>query len=209
MNRDNIKLAINTKLIVRFEDLNAKECTSKYHDDKEYRYSVLRADTGAAAFLYVLVDCHLAIRRANVSAGDDVELLKTMRMGQAQYGVTILGDAYTDAETTRVMRTAPASAPGVYAPASAPRQALPQQQPAATRGATALAPVAQPIAEVHPLEQIMARCFVVGGRALWTAYTELQALGCNYDQPTIEDARAAGISMFIERTRNQQNGGGR
>jgi hypothetical protein len=200
MQRENIKLAVNTKLTVRIEDTNVKECTSRFHDDKEYRYSVLRADTGAAAFLYVLVDCHLAIRRANVSAGDDVVLLKTMRMGQPQYSVTILGDAHTDAETTHVTRTAPVSAP---------RQAPPPQQAAATRGATALAPVLQPVAEVHPLEQIMTRCFVVGGRALWNAYTELQALGCNYDQPTIEDARAAGISMFIERTRNQQNGGGR
>jgi hypothetical protein len=59
------------------------------------------------------------------------------------------------------------------------------------------------------MEQLMTRCFVVGGRALWTAYNELKAAGCEYDQPTIEDARAAGISMFIEKTRNQQNGGAR
>lgn len=200
MNRENLKLAVNTKLIVRIEDMNAKECTSRYHDGIEYRYSVMRAENGLAAFLYLPVDGHLAMRRANLSAGDDVELIKTMRMGQAQYGVTILGDATEPYEpqpqTARLVAPAP------------PRQALPPQPQ--SRGAVALAPVpVQPIAEVHPLEQIMTRCFVVGGRALWTAYNELKAAGCEYDQPTIEDARAAGISMFIERTRNQQNGGAR
>ncbi len=209
MNRENLKLAVNTKLIVRIEDMNAKECTSRFHDGIEYRYSVMRAENGLAAFLYLPVDGHLAMRRANVSAGDDVELIKTMRMGQAQYGVTILGDATeppsAQAPPPRGDEPQPQTA-RLVAPAP-PRQAPPQP---ITRGAVALAPTpAQAINVVHPMEQLMTRCFVVGGRALWTAYNELKAAGCEYDQPTIEDARAAGISMFIEKTRNQQNGGAR
>lgn len=184
MNRENLNLnKTNSKLVVRFEDMSSKECRSNFHDDKEYRYSVQRADTGAAAFLYVKVDAHLAIRRANVRADDEVELVKTMRMGEPHYSVTILSDANTDAEPTRVVRPAPA------------RQAL--------------APIAQPVEQVHPAEQLVTRCFVVGGRSLWNAWKELQSLGCDYDQPTIEDARAAGISLFIDRSRQQQNGGAR
>jgi hypothetical protein len=50
----------------------------------------------------------------------------------------------------------------------------PQTQYAPAPEAARLAP---PPAQVHPLEEIMQRCFVVAGRALWNAHHELDAAG--------------------------------
>ena len=201
MTRENIRPALNQKLVLRVEDTRTKEYKSNFHDAIDYRYAVKTAN-GNSAFLYVPVDGHLAIRRANVADGDDIQLIKAKVGGEVVFTVMVLGDSHDARGGGRAQPETRQAQPA--------RPALPARVYVDDSGTpAAVAPIAQPIKAVHPLEDTMQRCFLVAGRALWHAYEELTAQGCAYDVPTIEDARAAGISMFIERTRNNASQGGR
>jgi hypothetical protein len=199
VNRENIKLALNSKLLVRVEDTNAKECTSRYHDGKEYRYAVIRCENGAPGWLYLPVDAHIAIRRANVSPGDDVELLKTMRMGVPQFGVTIVGDA-----SSAAFDALPAS-PETARPQALPTPAVQTQRSPAVqpynRGAVAVA--AQPAPADGANTALGKRCF----RAAVDVLAEARQYAIDTYQWDLEvnaeDVRALGISFLI----GEQRGG--
>jgi hypothetical protein len=194
MTKEKLKLTTNVPCTFTLENAQGKETKSKFHDGVEYMYSVICR--GASCLLFLPVDGNIAIRRSGAQAGDEIELLKELHNNRAVFSVRVLGKDSAP----------PPRAAAQPAPTPAPiRMLSPQTQvaPAPTRPAPAAAhqPEAAQIPTVHPLEDSMQRCFVVAGRALWRAYAALKEAGCDYDVPTIEDARAAGISMFIERQR--------
>jgi hypothetical protein len=196
MTREKIKMVSGVPLIVTIEDTHAKPMTSRFHDGTEYLYSVMHR--GSSCLLYLPVEGHEAMLRLGARAGDEVQLVKQQTQGQAP---TFTARAVSDAHLAIPALPPPPppqySQPAPAAVAQGVRMLAPQ-----TQFAPAPQPQTEAPAKVHPLEEIMQRCFVVAGRALWNAHRELAAAGCAYDQPTMEDMRAAGISMWIERTRN-------
>jgi hypothetical protein len=151
----------------------------------EFQYCV-NEDRG---IIWLPPEGRAAILRSGAQRGDQIQLMQTSKGWSAQR----LGDSPAPPEPpTRMVAPRPAysNGNGHHEP---PPPAAPPKPPV---------PMPQLAAEPHPIEALMFRCFVAGGRTLWRAYQKLLAEGCDYDKPQIEDVRAAGITLYIERTKN-------
>ena len=212
MNREKIKLITNVPLTLELEDANGAESTSHFHDGVEYRFMVRHRDS--PSILYLPVDGMLAVKRSQARAGEEIELLKTMANGKPVFTAHRIGQqplpaapaAPQQPQPTRLLAPMPQYAQPQYAqsPQHASAQHASAQHASAQHGNAARA-IAEPVPQVHPLEEVMTRCFVVAGRALWNARQTLLAEGIPTPEPAFEDFRAAAISMWIERSRG--NGG--
>lgn len=152
-----------------------------------------------------------ALLQSGAGPGDTVQITKTRRGKTTLFSALVLEMSVSAARADRQYQQQPQQQPQAHHQqtharrAPIPRAAYYQPETGSVPAAhTAPAPAGP---QIHPLEELMQRCIVVGGRAVWAAYQELTAAGIQYDMPTIEDARVAGISLFIERNRN--NGGAR
>lgn len=198
MTRDKIKLIANVPLVLEIEDLGTEK-SSRFHDGVEYCYCCSVA--GTPSIMYLPVDGHLAIKRSGAVVGDELEICKSMFQGRTTFRVRRFSDAQ--------------SAPAAPVPAPqgvrmlAPRQQLaaryevrhsedvqPYSQPAPAPERVASA---APVATVHPMEEMMTRCLLVGYRVNQNAYLKLRAQGVEIDAPTWEDVRSTGTSFFIQR----------
>jgi hypothetical protein len=207
MNKPKIKLIANVPCALTLENPHGKETTSQFHDGVEYMYNVICQ--GEPSVLFLPADGSLAITRLAPRPGDEIELLKTLRSNRPFFQARHVGQEepqQRQAPAVPYQREAP-PAPGVrmLAPRS---QVAPRPAPTPTPAPFAPMPgeLAQrpaPAATVHPLEDLMVGCLVTAGRSVWRAYEELKKSGCDFDKPMIEDVRALGITMYIERTRNQ------
>lgn len=204
MNKPKIKLITNVPCAMVLENPHGKETSSKFHDGVEYMYSVICQ--GEASVLFLPVDGTLAINRLQPRPGDEVEMLKTMRNNRVEYQARVIS---RDAEPPPPQRQQPAPyerQAGQPVRMLAPQSQIRSEPAPFPPSPAALAERPSPVNTVHPLEELMTRCLVVAGRSVWRAYVELTEAGCAFDKPMIEDVRALGITMYIERTREQNRG---
>ena len=186
MNRQILKAQADVPLVVLLDQgPEGKETRSQRDGALQYQYTV-NDDKGV---MWLPPEARAAILRTGAQAGDQIEILKSLRGKNAFWNVQVLSDA-SEPAPTKMVAPRPAYRNGNGHPAAA-------SQPAA-------AP-----ATVHPHEELMARCIELGARANLKAHAALKAAGIELDEPTWEDARATGTSFFIEpnkSTRDQQGG---
>jgi hypothetical protein len=179
MNRDVIKFRKNTPVTVKLD----RGPEGKLHTSGDYQYVV--NDNAGIMFLPPAARVHL--QRTHAAAGDEVAITK---MADDSWRCEVLSDARTDYSEPLKQSI---------------HQVQQQRQP--TNGATALAPRNQPVQQ--PVQQLgthdlLARFFVLAGRALRMAHQQLGTEGIEIEPFNWEDVRASGISLFIEHNRGQR-----
>jgi hypothetical protein len=195
MNRQILKPQVDVPLVVLLDKGPEGKETTSQRGDLQYQYTV----NNDACVMWLPPEARAAILRTGAQAGDQLQIVKSLRGNNAIWSVQVLADSEPPPPPPPTRMVAPrptyAAAPSQNAAPSQPNGNGHHQAPAPTP----LPPLA---AEPHPIEQLMLRCFIAGGRTLWKAYLKLREEGCSYDTPTIEDVRAAGITLYIERTKN-------
>jgi hypothetical protein len=207
MNRQILKAQVDVPLCVLLDKgPEGKETTSR--GETQYQYTL----NNDSCVMWLPPEARTAIMRTGAQAGDEIQIVKSLRGRNAIWNVQVLADAREPeppppAPTARMVAPRPQYTNGTANdfPRQDPRLAeqlrASQPQPA---------PAAQPTTTTYPMEDIMARCLEVSARANWRAYKAAQAAGIQIEGPNWEDVRAAAISIFIERSRNaRENGGSR
>lgn len=195
-NREKIKPVTNVPLIFEYEaGKQGVETTSRFHDGVEYMYMVIH--NGQHSILFLPVDGHTAVRRLNPREGDSISLLKRSENREIYWEATLANQQAPLPAT----RTTESRLRGNY-PAQQTTYAQPVTQTATARALPPpAAPAHTPVADGHPLEQLMTNCVICAGRALARGREVLLAEGVNVPEWLSDDFRSAAISMWIERTK--------
>lgn len=200
ISRETLRPQLNKPLIAVLDSTDAREVKSPRDGSVDYFYDV----NGGNARLVLAPEARAQLQRTHAAPGDTVEIVKY----KDRWNVRVLSDAQEEpqpgprivapspAQRTNGMRSIPSTGgpetngyANGYANGAAARQfAPPEAVPA--------------VPQVHPMEELMARCFVVAAHALQRAYDEVTREGMTWDAPIWDDVRATGISLFIERSRN-------
>lgn len=177
MNRDIIKLATGAPLRFRLNNPGGTECNSRYNG-KEWRYDVTQTN-GASAWIYLVADASNQLRRSGAQGGDDVEILRTGDKDNYSYRVRVMGDA-AEPEPPRRETVRPYSAP-----------------PSNTNGP-------QMVDSRTPSYDTLTRSLVTAIDAAIAGEAHAKGKGMALEF-TSEDIRAMGLSIYINKSR-EQNG---
>jgi hypothetical protein len=181
--RQVIKPQIDVPLVVQLgRGPEGVEKAGKYGVD--YQYIV----NNGAGVMWLPKEGRDALIRSGARAGDEVEIVKSMRGKQAVFSAQVVSDA--------------AEPPVAPAPARQIRVVAPQ--PSYTNGNGTTAAGRQQAPESHPMEDLLTRCFVVAAHALRRAHTQLAREGFELDPPNWEDIRPSGATLFIERNKRER-----
>lgn len=195
MNRTMLRPQVDVPLVVLLDKGPEGKETRNNNGDTEYQYTV-NDDSG---IIWLPPAARTQLIRTGAQAGDEIQIVKSLRGKNAIWNIQVLADsAEPPAQNTRMAAPRPAYA-------AAPQPARPSQPANGNGHMHASRPAAaapEPAPAAPKIGEVMQRALEISARANWTAYQAAKAAGCEIDPPTWEDVRAAGISMFIEHSRN-------
>lgn len=213
MNRIKLKLMMAEPIVFTLEHpVDGQECQSRFSDGPEWRFNIVYQRQDAQ--IYLPVDGKLAIKRSGARDGDEIQLVKQMRNQTLEYqalktndGTLAVPSFYSGPAALQNPYDGPTGGNVVpHKNGNGVRMLAPQRQEVVQAVVRPLpAPAAQTEDGVSgsPLAEQIQRCYVEAGRAIYTAWEQLNKEGYKFvDPPTIEDVRCGGTSLFIARTQN-------
>lgn len=202
MNRQILKPQVDVPMVVLLDKGPEGKETTSQRGDLQYQYTL----NNDACVMWLPPEARSAIMRTGAQAGDEIQIVKSLRGKNAIWNVQVVPDSAPPPPASRMVAPRPAYSNGNGH--SAPQQHW-ENEPQPTTPRPQPAPAQQPATTTtYPMEEVMARCLEISARANWRAFQAAKAAGIAIEGPNWEDVRAAAISIFIERSRNQRENGG-